>query len=293
MTVSGGSGGSSGKTTTGVVGGGPGDESGASDLGGTHGDAVVEAVDRASTDIDLAFAFSFALSLSFSLARDAAVFLSARRTIADLRTVGSSDSVAGVDGRVSFSLSLAALDLDLGSAFGLTAPTSFSLSGVSSSDSSFAFSFSLPLLVFAFALLAGFPRTGAGSADGGGCGDCVGLFRFFDSAFGADVDGVGGMLGGSERAEAEARVRVCIGRGAAGESRDNLENGTDGDTMLSTAARCFELELEDEAEEVEEDEEAAEIGGGWRSAVESIGGVREGGTGGGGMSRESAAQRIV
>ena len=289
--MSGGSGGSSGKTTTGVVGGGPGDESGASDLGGTHGDAVVEAVDRASTDIDLAFAFSFALSLSFSLARDAAVFLSARRTIADLRTEGSSDSVAGVDGRASFSLSLAAFDLDLGFAFDLTAPKSFSLSGVSSSDSSFAFSFSLPLPARAFALLTGFAGAGADSADGGGCGDCVGLFRFFDSAFGVDVDGVGGTPGDPGRAEADAREGVCAGRGTTGESRDNLENGTDGDTMLSAAvARCFELECEEEAEEVEEDEEAAEIRGGWSKVVESIGGVREGGTGGGGMSRESAAQ---
>ena len=50
------------------------------------------------------------------------------------------------------------------------------------------------------------------------------------------------------------------------------------------ATRCFE-----EVDEVEEEEDAAEIGGG-RYEVNRIGGVRDCGTGGGGMSQESTAR---
>ena len=271
----------------GVVGGGPGDERGASEVGSTHGEAVAEAeaVDLAaesSADADLALSLSFSLCFSFARAPG---FLSLRRTMDDL-SMGSSDSVAGVDGRASFSFasfsfSFAAFDLGLVLGFDLDF-TAASLS-LSSSDSSslslslsFSLAFSLPLPVFAFATLAGF--AGARS-DSGGWGESVGRRRFFDSGFEVDANGVDG-IGDFGRAD----VGVFNGKGTTGESRDNLEKGTEGDAVPSVAIRCFE----EVVEEVEDVEDVAEIGRG-RSDVERSGGVRDGGTGGGGMSRESTA----
>ena len=267
----------------GVVGGGPGDERGASEVGSTHGEAVAEAeaVDLAaesSADADLALSLSFSLCFSFARAPG---FLSARRTMDALRT-GSSDSVAGVEGLASFSFtsfsfSFAAfdlgLDLDLDLAF---TAASLSRSSSDSSSLSLSFAFSFPLPVFAFATLAGF--AGARS-DSGGWGESVGRRRFFDSGFEVDANGVDG-IGDFGRAD----VGVFNGKGTTGESRDNLEKGTEGDAVPSVAIRCFE----EVVEEVEDVEDVAEIGRG-RSDVERSGGVRDGGTGGGGMSRESTA----